>query len=80
MILERSSHNSLYVKCDLYRAFTESLVCDPVEASHVSGPRAAHSERPSMFHLAYFHFDFVSVVQAVHHFMHAMITGGAISG
>jgi len=33
-----------------------------------------------MFHLAYFHFDFVSVVQAVHHFMHAMITGGAISG
>lgn len=80
MILERPSHNSLYVKCDLYRAFTESVVCEPVEASHVSGPRAAHWERPSMLHLAYFHFDFVAVLLAVHHFMHAMSTGGAVSG
>jgi len=80
VILERPSRNSLYVKCDLYRAFTESVVCEPVEASHVSGSRAAHSERPSMLHLAMFHLDFAAILNAVHHFMMHRMSGGAISG
>jgi len=33
-----------------------------------------------MLYIAFFHFDFATIVNAFHHFMHTMASSGAVSG